>query len=49
MNGLERATVAEVMHPGVITCSHGAALRTVARRRAANRVHCVVVFDERAR
>ena len=35
------------MHPGVITCPHGASLRTVARMMAAYRVHCVVVFDER--
>jgi CBS domain-containing protein len=47
MNDLERATVAEAMHPGVITCPHGAVLRTVARMMAAYRVHCVVVFDER--
>ncbi|MGH3018008.1 MAG: CBS domain-containing protein [Gaiellaceae bacterium] len=48
MSGLDRATVAEAMHPGVITCPHGASLRTVARMMAAYRVHCVVVFDERA-
>ncbi len=47
MNGLERTTVAEAMHAGVITCPHGASLRTVARMMAAYRVHCVVVFDER--
>jgi CBS domain-containing protein len=47
MIGLERATVAEAMHPGVITCPHGAGLRTVARMMAAYGVHCVVVFDER--
>jgi CBS domain-containing protein len=47
MNFLARATVAEAMHPGVITCPHGATLRTVARMMAAYRVHCVVVFDER--
>jgi len=47
MNAFERATVAEAMHPGVITCPHGASLRTVARMMAAYRVHCVVVFDER--
>lgn len=43
----ERATVAEAMHPGVITCPHGAPLRAVARMMAAYKVHCVVVFDER--
>jgi len=47
MTGLERATVAEAMHPGVISCPHGAPLRVVARMMAAYRVHCVVVFDER--
>ena len=45
--GFERTTVAEGMHPGVITCPHGAPLRAVARMMAAYRVHCVVVFDER--
>jgi CBS domain-containing protein len=43
----ERVTVAEAMHPGVITCPHGAPLRAVARMMSAYRVHCVVVFDER--
>jgi CBS domain-containing protein len=47
MSRLARAVVAEAMHPGVITCPHGASLRTVARMMAAYRVHCVVVFDER--
>lgn len=47
MSGLDHATVAAAMHPGVITCPHGASLRTVARMMAAYRVHCVVVFDER--
>ena len=39
MNDLERATVTEAMHPGVISCPHGAALRTVARMMAAYRFH----------
>jgi CBS domain-containing protein len=43
----ERATVADAMHPGVITCPHDAPLREVARTMAAKAVHCVVVFDER--
>jgi CBS domain-containing protein len=47
MSGLEDATVAEAMHPGVITCPVGASLRAVARMMAAYRVHCVVVFVER--
>lgn len=43
---LARATVAEAMHPGVISCPHGTPLRAVARMMAAYRVHCVVVFDD---
>lgn len=42
-----RATVADAMHPGVITCPHGATLRAVARMMSAYRVHCAIVFDER--
>ena len=44
----EHATVADAMHSGVITCPRDAPLREVARMMAAHRVHCVVVFDERA-
>jgi CBS domain-containing protein len=47
LGDFEQATVAEAMHPGVITCPHGAPLRAVARMMAAYKVHCVVVFDER--
>jgi CBS domain-containing protein len=47
MNDLQHATVGEAMHRGIITCPHGASLRTVARMMAAYDVHCVVVFDER--
>jgi CBS domain-containing protein len=47
VNDLERITVAEAMHPGVITCPSDASLRSVARMMATYRVHCVVVFDER--
>ena len=36
-------TVGEVMHPGVITCSPDATLRTVAGILAAHRIHAVVV------
>jgi len=43
----EYATVAEAMHPGVITCPHGSPLRSVARMMDAYDVHCVIVFDER--
>ena len=45
--GFERTMAGEAMHPGVITCPHGASLRSVARMMAAYRVHCIVVFDER--
>jgi len=44
--GLDGATVADAMHPGVISCPHDASLRAVARMMAAYKVHCVVVFDE---
>lgn len=46
MTTLKHATVAEAMHPGVITCPTDASLRTVARMMAAYRVHCIVVFHE---
>jgi CBS domain-containing protein len=46
MTTLEHATVAEAMHPGVITCPSDASLRTVARMMAAYRVHCIVVLYE---
>lgn len=41
-----RVTVAQAMHPGVISCPPGASLRAVARMMAAYKVHCVVVFDD---
>ena len=40
---LERVTVADVMHRGVVTCSPTTSLVTVAREMAAHRIHCVVV------
>lgn len=46
MSDFTRVTVSEAMHPGVISCPHGAPLRSVARMMAAYKVHCVVVFDE---
>lgn len=46
MTTKELATVAEAMHPGVITCPSDTPLRTVARMMAAYRVHCIVVFYE---
>lgn len=39
----ERAAVADVMHPEVLTCSADAPLAVVAAIMAAERVHCVVV------
>ena len=40
---LERITVADAMHRGVVTCSPATSLVTVARQMAAHRIHCVVV------
>jgi CBS domain-containing protein len=38
--------VADVMHPGVVSCAFEAPLRTVARMLSAYRIHTVVVFAE---
>jgi CBS domain-containing protein len=46
MTNLERASIAEAMHPGVIACPSDASLRTVARMMAAYRVHCIFVLYE---
>jgi CBS domain-containing protein len=40
---LDRTTVADVMHRGVVTCSPTTSLVTVAREMASHRIHCVVV------
>ena len=40
---LERVTVADAMHRGVVTCSRDTPLVTVAHLMAAKRIHCVVV------
>jgi CBS domain-containing protein len=40
---LERTTVGDVMHRGIVTCSPTTRLTTVAREMAAHRIHCVVV------
>jgi CBS domain-containing protein len=37
--------IADVMHPGILTCPPTTPLRRVARMLAAYNVHCVVVFD----
>jgi CBS domain-containing protein len=45
---LERITVAEVMHRGIVTCSPTTRLTTVAREMAAHRIHCVVIRTDGA-
>jgi CBS domain-containing protein len=44
--GLAETTVADVMHPGVLTCPPATPLRGVARMMARYRVHAVVVSTE---
>jgi CBS domain-containing protein len=44
MNDRERATVADLMHRGVITCAAESSALTAARTMAAHRIHCVVVL-----
>jgi CBS domain-containing protein len=41
---LERATVAEAMHPGILSCEPDAPLTEVAKMMAAHHVHCVAVI-----
>jgi CBS domain-containing protein len=43
---LDQVTVAEAMHPGVVTCPLETPLPTVARMMALYRIHSVVVFGE---
>ena len=43
MPAFERATVSDVMRPGVMSCAPDAPLVTVARTMATHHVHCVVV------
>jgi CBS domain-containing protein len=45
MPSLEHATVAEAMHPGIVSCPVDATLTDVARIMATNRVHCVAVMN----
>ncbi len=40
---LDRMAVADAMHPGLVTCSPQASLRTVARLLATYRVHAILV------
>jgi CBS domain-containing protein len=42
---LTASRVADVMHPGVLTCPPTTPLRQVARMFASYNVHCVVVFE----
>ena len=44
MPSLEHATVADAMHPGIISCQTDATVRDVARMMAAHNVHCVAVM-----
>lgn len=46
---LDIKKVEDVMHKGVMTCSLYAPLTAVAGTMAANRIHCVVVWNEPAR
>jgi CBS domain-containing protein len=43
MPAFERATVSDVMRPGVMSCAPDAPLVTVAQTMATHHVHCVVV------
>jgi CBS domain-containing protein len=44
MPSLTNATVADAMHPGVITCDPDAAVADVARMMATHHVHCIAVM-----
>ncbi len=44
MPSLKHATVADAMHPGIISCGIGATLTDVARMMATHHVHCVAVM-----
>jgi CBS-domain-containing membrane protein len=43
-NSLEGLRVADVMHPGLVSCPPETSLRTLARLLATHRVHAIVVF-----
>jgi CBS domain-containing protein len=43
---LADGTVADAMHPGVVTCSYATPLATVARMMAHHRIHAVVVYGD---
>jgi CBS domain-containing protein len=44
MPSLERATVSDAAHPGIISCDPEASLTEVARLMATHHVHCVAVM-----
>ncbi len=44
----ERASVADAMHVGIVTCPPDASLATVARTMATHHVHCIAVLGVRA-
>ena len=44
MPSLEHATVADAMHPGIMTCEPEVALTEVARMMATHHVHCIAVM-----
>jgi CBS domain-containing protein len=44
MPSLEHATVADAMHPGVMTCEPDATLTQVARMMASHHIHCIAVM-----
>jgi MHS family proline/betaine transporter-like MFS transporter len=44
MPSLEHATVADAMHPGIMTCEPGASPTEIARMMASRHVHCMVVI-----
>jgi CBS domain-containing protein len=44
MPSVRHATVADAMHPGIISCDTDATLTDVARMMATNHVHCIAVM-----
>lgn len=47
-HALDRGTVADVMHRGLVTCDVHSPLGAVARMMSAHHIHCVVVRNEAA-
>jgi len=43
MPSMERATVADAMHPGILTCEPDVGISEVARMMATHHVHCIAV------